>query len=87
MLLRAAIEDGHLHISIADDGAGYPPMMLECPEKLLDESVDFEEGSTHLGLYFAQCVAMLHKQGEQQGSIRLSNDSPLGGGLFELILP
>jgi signal transduction histidine kinase len=87
MLLRASIENNQLHFTIADDGEGYPPMMLECPEKLLDKSVDFEEGSTHLGLYFAQCVAMLHQQGDQHGCIRLSNQSPLGGGLFELILP
>jgi K+-sensing histidine kinase KdpD len=87
MLLCASIENNQLHFAIADDGEGYPPMMLECPEKLLDKSVDFEEGSTHLGLYFAQCVAMLHQQGDQHGCIRLSNQSPLGGGLFELILP
>jgi K+-sensing histidine kinase KdpD len=87
MCLSAKVDNGQLVIGIADDGAGFPDMMLECPQKLMDKSVDFEEGSTHLGLYFAQCVAMLHQQGDNVGCIRLSNDSPLGGGLFELVLP
>lgn len=87
MQLSAKIENDQLVISIADDGQGYPERMLNSPEAMLDKSVDFEEGSTHLGLYFAQRVALLHCQGDLRGTIRLSNESPLGGGLFQLMLP
>ncbi|OZG70984.1 ATP-binding protein [Hahella sp. CCB-MM4] len=78
-------EDG-LSIMIEDDGAGFPTVMLEQPGKLT-EGVNFESGSTHLGLYFAHRIATLHTQNGKTGTIKLSNDSKLGGGTFKLYLP
>lgn len=87
ILLRARMIDQALVISIADDGSGYPESMLKNLEQSFDEAVDFSSGSTHLGLYFAQQVAARHCRNSQSGYIKLSNDGPLGGGLFTLTLP
>ncbi|WP_020408572.1 sensor histidine kinase [Hahella ganghwensis] len=79
-------ESGGLTIMVEDDGGGFPVNMLEQPGNMT-EGVDFESGSTHLGLYFAYRIATLHTQNGQTGYIELSNDSRLGGGTFKLHLP
>lgn len=81
----AEIDDG-LAISVADDGSGFPSAMLNAPLDLLHNPPDPTAG-THLGLYFAHRVAQLHQQKGRCGSISLSNNSMLGGGLFRLWLP
>lgn len=87
ILIRAAIVDDQLEITVADDGSGYPEFMLG--EDAADESasVDFEQGSTHLGLYFARMIAAMHTRNDCRGHVALSNDSELGGGQFKLTLP
>lgn len=84
--LAAREEDGYLIISVSDDGQGYPQEMLDDPKPCLN-SLDFDTGSTSLGLYFASSVANLHRNGERSGFILLSNGGPLGGGVFEVWLP
>ena len=84
--VAAAVENGVLCVSIADDGAGYPAAMLEAPLNF-DGAVNFETGSTNLGLFFANEVAKLHCQGDVCGRIELSNGGPLNGGEFKLFLP
>lgn len=86
LLVSAKVEHDFLHISIADDGSGYPPSMLEAPPMLVS-SAEVSEGNTHLGLYFAEEIARLHKQKNRVGYIRLENGPPLGGGCFNLVLP
>ncbi|MEH6472001.1 MAG: HAMP domain-containing sensor histidine kinase [Halopseudomonas sp.] len=77
---------GALSVLIEDDGPGYPEKMLgELGERQM--GVDFVSGSTGFGLYFAVQVAAVHQQGEQRGRVLLSNNSSLGGGCFELIIP
>ena len=85
--VRASIQDHKLVITIADDGDGYPDFMLEndAPDK--DFSIDLDGGSTHLGLYFAQMIAAMHKRKDTQGRVLLANNSILGGGEFKIILP
>lgn len=85
LLIRAWVENG-LYVEIADDGQGYPEMMLSQPVNL-QAGVSFESGSTNLGLYFAQTVASLHKTKTASGSITLANGGELGGGVFTLFLP
>ncbi len=84
--ISARIERQMLCLSLADDGQGFPQSMLEAP---LQENagVSFSNGSTNLGLLFAHKVAILHRTGGQKGRIELSNDGPLGGGVFSLWLP
>jgi len=71
-----------LCIRLEDDGPGYPQHMLETPEDM-----SFAQGRPHLGLLFANKIALLHRNKDRQGYIHLSNGSALGGGCFEVYLP
>ncbi|QSP94273.1 ATP-binding protein [Marinobacter salinisoli] len=82
----ARTSDGFLVIAVEDDGKGYPEVMLTEGEASFG-AVNFERGSTRLGLYFASAIARLHQQDERQGGIRLSNGGSLGRGVFEIWLP
>lgn len=80
--LSASLSAQGLCIQIEDDGPGYPQHMLETPEDL-----SFAQGRPHLGLLFANKIALLHRNKDRQGYIQLSNQSSLGGGCFALYLP
>jgi signal transduction histidine kinase len=84
--LSAAEEDGYVVFRIEDDGNGYPPAMLESASAE-DISTDFKNGRTQLGLVFAAEIARIHRAGDRQGFIRLSNNHTLPGGCFEIWLP
>jgi K+-sensing histidine kinase KdpD len=86
ILVSAKVENDFLRIVVADDGNGYPPSMLESPS-LFMEGGDVSKGGTHLGLYFTEQIARLHKQKNRVGYIRLENGAPLGGSCFNLFLP
>ena len=86
ILITASEQGEYLEISINDNGRGFPEAMLRMPDQF-NNGIRFETGSTNLGLYFANEIARLHQQGENQGYIELSNGGPLGGGLFKLYLP
>jgi len=73
-------------ITIEDDGPGYPEDMLNA-STFAEARPYFTSGRPHLGLMFANKVALMHKNKSLQGFIRLSNDSSLGGGSFRLFLP
>ncbi len=79
-------QDGYGCIEIADDGKGYPPAMLNDPQHY-KQSVNFNSGSTSLGLYFAAQVANLHRRQDHRGFITLANGGPLGGGVFTIHIP
>jgi len=78
-------EDG-LCISVEDDGPGYPEDMLNA-STFAKARTSFANGRPHLGLLFANKVALMHKNKSRQGFIALSNKSSLGGGCFKLFLP
>lgn len=84
--LTAAEVDGKLELRIEDNGQGYPPRMLR---ESIDSmrGVDFQGGSTGLGLYFSATAARLHRHGGRGGEVKLENGGPLGGGCFILRLP
>lgn len=84
--LSADQVDGMLVIQIEDNGRGYSPEMLAQSGEGLHK-VDFQSGSTGLGLYFSAKVASLHKNHGRCGSIRLENGGTLGGGRFLVTLP
>lgn len=84
--ITATLADDQLCIAIADDGGGYPPDMIANP-LVNDDRVDFQTGSTHLGLFFAASVAAMHKRDSRAGRIQLLNNGLLGGGEFRLYLP
>lgn len=86
LILRAMQAQEGLCISIEDDGPGYPEDMLNA-STFAAARTNFAGGRPHLGLLFANKVALMHKNKSRQGFIRLSNDSSLGGGCFKLFLP
>lgn len=84
--LTANERDGYLVIGVEDDGDGYPENMQHTGT-LSFKSLDFNTGSTSLGLFFVSAVADLHNEGERTGYIKLHNGGHLGGGVFEIWLP
>ncbi len=86
LFVGAQKEDDMLVITVADDGMGYPDVMLNAPSVQVKDG-DVRTGATHLGLYFAEQMARLHVQHNRRGYIRLFNGGPLGGGVFKIFLP
>ncbi|MFO7994284.1 MAG: HAMP domain-containing sensor histidine kinase [Marinobacter sp.] len=84
--LTASEQQGFLVIGVEDDGDGYPENMQHSGTPSF-KSLDFKSGSTSLGLFFASSVAQLHSEGNRHGFIKLHNDGPLVGGVFEIWLP
>ncbi|ARN75664.1 sensor histidine kinase [Oceanicoccus sagamiensis] len=75
----------YLTISILDNGSGYPQGIIDHISND-NRSIDFNSGSTNLGLFFSQQIASIHHCKGRTGAIELSN-SETGGGCFKLILP
>jgi K+-sensing histidine kinase KdpD len=84
--LTATEREGYLVLGIEDDGDGYPEDMRQSGLRGF-KSLDFNSGSTSLGLFFASSVASLHSEGDRTGSIQLHNGGSFGGGVFEIWLP
>lgn len=86
LILSAQQTAEGLCMTIEDDGPGYPQDMLNA-STFAESRANFASGRPHLGLMFANKVALMHCNKAQQGFIRLTNDSSLGGGCFKLYLP
>ncbi len=84
--VSANVVDDFLCFTIEDNGPGFPPNMLEKPSCLVEEA-QVSKGGTHLGLYFAERIAAMHKQHNRKGYIKLENGGSLGGGVFKLYIP
>ncbi|WP_339668086.1 HAMP domain-containing sensor histidine kinase [Dasania marina] len=76
--------DTGIIIHIKDNGSGYPQSIIENLANH-ERSLDFNTGSTNLGLFFAAEIAQLHHCKEKTGYISLSNHD--NGGCFTLSLP
>lgn len=86
ILLRVGKQNGFLIFQIEDDGPGYPDSMLKAT--VIDiQDFDISQGRTGLGLFFARLIAEAHSNGDNRGSISLSNGGILGGSVFTLKLP
>lgn len=75
-----------IEIRVGDNGAGFPPFMLEHGFPVR-QGIDARTGSTGLGLYFSAKVAAMHKHRDRVGQTRLENCPAMGGGCFVLTLP
>ena len=84
--LSARVNDGFLEICIEDDGEGFPDKMF-LHRDTLETALDMKSGSTGLGLYFAEQIASIHRNGDKEGFISIDNNSHMGGGRFTLFLP
>lgn len=78
-------ENKLLELRVEDDGPGFPESILAAGS--MQSKVDFNSGSTGLGLYFARTVAAMHKNRSQVGALLLENGGAWGGGCFILQLP
>lgn len=88
ILLSVREADGWLEIRVEDNGAGFPPGLLEAGKPArLASGVNFLTNSAGLGLYFSSEVAKMHRHRERQGAVRLENGGRLNGGCFILNLP
>ncbi len=87
--LSVAKEDSYILFRLEDDGPGYPETMLDGSRKghVFKGTVDFDTGSTGLGLYFASLVARSHTNKERKGYIAINNGGALGGGVFSVYIP
>jgi len=82
--------NGYLALSIEDNGPGYPESMIVQDSRVADptkKTVDFESGSTGLGLYFSMLIAHSHRNNDQEGYISMVNGGTFGGGVFTIFLP
>ncbi|MEE8059269.1 MAG: HAMP domain-containing sensor histidine kinase, partial [Pseudomonadales bacterium] len=83
--LSAKQQGQYLQITITDNGSGYPQNIIDHISND-NRSIDFNSGSTNLGLYFSQQIATIHRCKDRSGSIELSNLTD-GGGCFKLMIP
>ncbi len=86
ILVKASVQDDLLEILIADNGPGYPDEMILRPAGQVNDG-SMNDGQTHLGLYFAERIAVMHTQNNRCGYIKLENGKYLGGGCFKLVIP
>ena len=86
ILLKIAIDNDKLLITVFDDGAGFPQFMLQ-HDQLDMNSPDLANNHTGLGIFFAKLIAGAHSNKGLSGSVTLSNGGLLGGGVFQLMLP
>lgn len=86
ILIRATVEDEYLCLAIEDNGRGYPPALCNDPGGYITR-INFNTGSSGLGLYFSARVAELHRNKDRIGHIEVANGSSLGGGVFRIYLP
>ena len=80
--LSAELHGEYLVFRVADDGAGYPAEILQAE---LNAPRSAAHGSG-LGLYFANSVALAHRNQALQGKVLLQNGTA-GGAVFSLYLP
>lgn len=82
VVLALGMEQGMLCFSVRDDGAGYPPGLLQADLTAPRAA----SAGTGLGLYFAQAVAKAHENKGRPGRVMLCNTAE-GGAQFNLLLP
>jgi two-component system OmpR family sensor kinase len=78
-------EDGWATVTVADDGAGFPPAFLPVAFDRFTRA-DADRGHDHggSGLGLAIVAAVAHAQG---GRVEVANGEPLGGGRIRVWLP
>lgn len=86
IVMSATEKDGLLEIVMEDDGRGFPEHLLNSdgPQQ---SGVNFSNGSTGLGIFFAYQVAKLHRRQDIVGNVIIKNSTTYGGGMFILHLP
>lgn len=77
--------DSGVCLQVSDDGPGFPEAILRATKNGEADTINFNSGSTRLGLLFARAIAAGHSKGNETGRVALHNHSD--GGCFSLYLP
>lgn len=91
ILVSANLKDGYLCLQIEDDGPGFPDSLLhqfarsDSGSPLLPPN--FDEGTTGLGLHFAEKMLEIHENKGKTGFLKLSNNKQACGACLELFIP
>lgn len=87
--ISAGKEADGLVLKVEDNGTGYPECMIIDTdlETAPQFTVDFNTGSTGIGLYFSMLVAKSHVNAGREGHISVKNGGAFGGGVFSIHLP
>lgn len=86
-IVISAEESGkNLVLRVEDDGHGYPDQLIRQHDDFT-RGINFYEGNTGLGFYFAALVAGMHQNHGNTGKLELANAGFLGGACFILYLP
>ena len=87
--ISANKEGEYLLLKIEENGSGYPEYMLvnDREELSYKRTINFDTGSTGLGLYFSMLVAKAHTNENREGYISILNGGALGGGVFTIHIP
>jgi signal transduction histidine kinase len=86
ILISAKMVDGYININVIDNGPGYPQQLIYTDDTQRT-GINFDTGSTGLGLYFSKKVAGLHKSKNKTGYIQIKNRIDAEGGCFSIYLP
>lgn len=86
ILINISTPNNTLRIEVHDDGPGFPDFMLNS-DNLDMNTPDLANNHTGLGIFFAKLIASAHLNKGNRGTVKLSNDGALGGGVFCLTLP
>jgi signal transduction histidine kinase len=83
--LAITLDGGWAVLTVADDGAGFPPAFLPVAFDRFSRA-DADRGRDHggSGLGLAIVAAVVHAQ---HGQVQVGNGAPLGGGRIEVRLP
>lgn len=84
LVIRKA--DEMLELRVEDNGPGFPVHIMQNGVAAM-RGINFQGGSTGLGLYFSAMVAKMHSRKGKTGEILLENGGAYGGGCFVLRLP
>lgn len=85
LLFSASEDKDYLHLTVEDDGPGFPPSQLD--EPLGQSEISTQQKSTGLGLYFAQQLLNSHQEGERRARLSLGSAKQLSGAHVSILIP
>jgi len=84
IVIRAALANEELALTVEDDGDGFPQAILDNP---VGSVVNQHTDGMGLGLFLAEIIAKAHVNKARQGKLLLHNKGKNQGGVFTLRLP
>ncbi len=79
-------DDKSLQIQVIDNGPGFNKSAIAWVNQNIG-NIDYDNGSTGVGLHFSKIVSNLHSNRDKNGFISLANKENSNGAIFSLHLP